>query len=82
MPLTAEQITVIRSSLDPSGYRAGAEQIVAANQKLAASGETVVQTQTRTTRALVDNGGAFERLKRQIDPAHPGFRGGEMAWKP
>ncbi len=70
MPLTAEQITVIRSSLDPSGYKAGAEQIVAANQKLAASGETVVQTQTRTTRALVDNGGAFERLKRQIDPTY------------
>jgi soluble lytic murein transglycosylase-like protein len=70
MPLTAEQITVIRSSLDPSGYKAGAEQIVAANQKLVASGETVVQTQTRTTRALVDNGGAFERLKRQIDPTY------------
>jgi len=70
MPLTAEQITVIRSSLDPSGYKVGAEQIVAANQKLAASGETVVQTQTRTTRALVDNGGAFERLKRQIDPTY------------
>jgi soluble lytic murein transglycosylase-like protein len=70
MPLSAEQITVIRSSLDPSGYKVGAEQIVAANQKLAASGETVVQTQTRTTRALVDNGSAFERLKRQIDPAY------------
>ncbi|MGE4043593.1 MAG: phage tail length tape measure family protein [Acetobacteraceae bacterium] len=70
MPLSAEQITVIRSSLDPSGYKAGAEQIVAANQKLAASGETVVQTQTRTTRALVDNGSAFERLKRQIDPTY------------
>ncbi len=70
MPLSAEQITVIRSSLDPSGYKAGAEQIVAANQKLVASGETVVQTQTRTTRALVDNGSAFERLKRQIDPAY------------
>jgi len=70
MPLTAEQITVIRSSLDPSGYKAGAEQIVAANQKLAASGETVVQTQARATRALVDNGSAFERLKRQIDPTY------------
>ena len=70
MALSAEQITVIRSSLDPSGYKAGAEQIVAANQQIAASGETVAQAQTKTTRALTDNGSAFERLKRQIDPAY------------
>lgn len=70
MPLTAEQITVIRSSLDASGYQQGADQIVAANAKLAASGDQVTESQARVTRSLVDSGSGFETVRKKLDPAY------------
>jgi Transglycosylase SLT domain len=70
MALTAEQVTVIRSSLDASGYVAGARQVASANENMAASGEPVVQASARVTRSLVDGGSAFDRLRRSVDPAY------------
>src|SRR5450432_3942262 len=70
MAATAEQITVIRSSLDASGYQQGADQIIAANTKLAASGDQVTESQARVTRSLVDSGSGFETVKKKLDPAY------------
>ena len=68
--MTAEQITVIRSSLDASGYQRGADQIVAANAKLAASGTQMTEIQVPVTRSLVDSGSGSKTVKEKLDPAY------------
>lgn len=68
MAIPTEQLIFIRSSLDASGYVAGAAKVTDANEKISASGDRVVGTTARTTRAMVDSGSAFDRYRRQIDP--------------
>ena len=59
--LTAEQVTIIRAGLDASAYEVGAGIVVAANQKMAASGEPVTQTTTKMTGAMASTAAQFER---------------------
>lgn len=70
MAIATEQVTIIRSGLDPSNYIQGAAKITEANAKISASGDQVVQTTTKTTRSLADNGAAFERYRRQFDQVY------------
>jgi hypothetical protein len=74
MPLTAEQTTIIRSSLDPSGFKRGmADMTNAAKQggaQIESANDRVTASTTKTTRAVVDGGAAYERYKRQVDPAY------------
>lgn len=60
MPLSVEQVTTIRAGLDASAYTTGANIVVAANEKMAASGAPVV-SQTETTAR------AFLGVQRQLE---------------
>ncbi len=68
MATAAEQLSVIRTSLDPAGYQAGAKAVTQANQQLVQSGEKVVQGQQYTERALQSSAKAVDRLKERVDP--------------
>ena len=77
MVADVENTTVITAGMDATDYVTAAGQMVDANAALAASGEAVVAagdtvtiSQTKTTRAIIDGGAAYDRLKRSLDPAY------------
>jgi len=77
MAADVENTTVITAGMDATDYVTAAGQMVDANAALAASGEAVVAaggtitiSQTKTTRAIIDGGAAYDRLKRSLDPAY------------
>ena len=74
---TVENLTVIRPGMVATDYVTAAGQIVAANAGMAASGASVVDagdqittSQSRTTRALIDGGAAYDRLRKSLDPTY------------
>ncbi len=74
MALTAEQLTVVRSSLDPSGFVQGMQTMQQASKdatdSIVGDGDRVVQSTDKVTRAVVDSGSSYERVKRSLDPAY------------
>ena len=74
MALTAEQLTVVRSSLDPSGFVQGMQTMQQASKdatdSIVGDSDRVVQSTGKVTRAVVDSGSSYERVKRSLDPAY------------
>lgn len=64
-----ELLSVIRSSLDPSGYVAGAQKVEQSNARMAASGEKVAGQQEKITRGTDQAARAFANLVQKQDPA-------------
>lgn len=67
MAVAAEQLSMIRASLDPAGYVAGARQIEASNERITASGEKVNRTGEVTKRALENTERAIDRVRTRND---------------
>jgi soluble lytic murein transglycosylase-like protein len=69
MPLDATTVSVIRAGMDVSNYLRGVDQLITGNQRVATSAgqssDQVVASQTRATRAVLDGGGALEKLRRE-----------------
>jgi len=74
MALTAEQLTVVRSSLDPSGFVQGMQTMQQASKdatdSIVGDSDRVVQSTSKVTRTVVDSGSSYERVKRSLDPAY------------
>lgn len=69
MALTTEQLTIIRSSLDPTNWVQGAAKINQANQQIAQSGAAVASSQTKVTQSLVGSADAAAKFLGRLDPA-------------
>jgi tape measure domain-containing protein len=77
--IAAIRESVIRAGLDASAYEAGAKRVQAANQNMASSGDRVVATQEKATRATLSGAGAVERLQRELDRTYAAQRKFEQA---
>ena len=64
-----ELLSIIRSSLDASGYVAGARQVEGANERLRASGDKVAGTQERITRGMDQTARQVAALAQRTNPA-------------
>jgi hypothetical protein len=64
-----ELLSIIRSSLDASGYVAGARQVEGANERLRASGDKVAGSQERITRGMDQTARQVAQLAQRINPA-------------
>ena len=64
-----ELLSIIRSSLDASGYVAGARQIEGANDRLRASGDKVAGGQERITRGMDQTARQVAALAQRTNPA-------------
>ena len=64
-----ELLSIIRSSLDASGYVAGARQVEGANERLRASGDKVAGSQERITRGMDQTARQGAALAQRTNPA-------------
>lgn len=64
-----ELLSIIRSSLDASGYVAGARQVEGANERLRTSGDKVAGTQERITRGMDQTARQVAALAQRTNPA-------------
>ncbi|WP_198368477.1 phage tail length tape measure family protein [Roseomonas rosulenta] len=64
-----ELLSIIRSSLDASGYVAGARQVEGANERLRASGDKVAGSQERITRGMDQTARQVAALAQRTNPA-------------
>lgn len=64
-----ELLSIIRSSLDASGYVAGARQVEGANERLRASGDKVAGSQERITRGMDQTARHVAALAQRTNPA-------------
>ena len=67
MAVAAEQLSIVRASLDPAGYVAGARQVEQSNQRITQSGEKVVQGHQVTQRALEATERSIDRVRTRND---------------
>lgn len=65
----AELLSIIRSSLDASGYVAGARQVEGANERLRTSGDKVAGSQERITRGMDQTARQVAALAQRTNPA-------------
>ena len=67
MAVAAEQLSIIRASLDPAGYVAGARQVEQSNQRITQSGEAAARGQQVTQRALEATERSIDRVRTRND---------------
>lgn len=65
---TVEQLSIIRSALDATGYTSGAQAIQRANEAIERSQQQVASGSQTTTRAIQQSERAMVQLARQTDP--------------
>lgn len=66
---SVELLSIIRSSLDASGYMAGARQIEQANARIWQSGEKVAAGQEKITRGMEQTARSVSQIVMRTDPA-------------
>lgn len=59
----------VSTTLDASGYAAGAAKKAAADQQMIGSGESLADNLDLTQRRLTDSGTSFDKFVRSVDPA-------------
>src|SRR5258708_1059601 len=70
----AEQCSGVRSAVEPSGLVQGMQTMEQASKdatdSIVGDSDRVVQSTGNVTRAVVDSGSGYERVKRSLDPAY------------
>ena len=68
--ISAELVTIIRSSLDASAFQVGANLVDAATKKMILSGRESVVVQKDQQKLLLDSGKAFDNYRRGVDESY------------
>lgn len=63
-----QRSTTLAVGMQPGNYLAGADQVVDANEKIAASGTKVVETQTKVSNSAKLSAEGWQRYLGQLDP--------------